>query len=216
MTIEAILFDLDGTLVDTLDDITKGVNTCLEAMGEGPRSREEVRMMVGDGVDTLCRRALNGPDPAKVSEMVARLRAYYGELLVDTAAPYQGIEAMLEVVLKKGVRVSVLSNKPDAMTREIVERMFKQDTFEIIVGHREDLPRKPDPAGALWIAKRMNLPPEAFLFVGDSEVDLATGRAAGMNVLGVTWGFRTEDELNAAGARSLAHQPEDILEWVDG
>jgi phosphoglycolate phosphatase len=215
MTIEAILFDLDGTLVDTLDDITKGVNTCLKAMGGPARTREEVRNMVGDGVDTLCRRALENPTEALVAEMVDRMRAYYGEHLVDTAAPYEGIESLLENLRARGVRASVLSNKPDVMTCEIVKRMFGDDAFEIVVGHRKDLPRKPDPAGALWIAERMNLSPRACLFVGDSEVDIETGMAAGMHVVGVTWGFRTASELTEAGAPSLAHRPGEILQCLD-
>jgi phosphoglycolate phosphatase len=206
------MFDLDGTLVDTLEDITRCVNACLIAMGDPPRSRSEVMGMVGDGIDALCRRALGRPEPDRVEEMKERARAYYREHPAETAAPYPGVPGMLDVLRTRGMKLAVLSNKPHAMVEDLMSRLFPESLFEVLLGQCEDLPPKPDPAGALRVARVLGVEASALLFVGDSEVDIQTGKAAGMPVAGVTWGFRTAAQLRAAGAAILVDRPVELLQ----
>lgn len=215
MTIRAVLFDLDGTLVDTLGDIVLCVNTCLKEMGEPGHDAEAVRMMVGDGVETLCRRALGESARARTGEMVTRVRAYYRKHPADTAAPYPGIVEMLKALGEKGIRLAVLTNKPEPIACELIERLFAPGGFELVLGQRDGMPMKPDPGGALWVADKMDLKPSSFFMVGDTEIDLKTGRAAGMHPLGVTWGFRLKAELKSSGAWSLVDAPLEILSRIE-
>lgn len=214
MTIQGAIFDLDGTLVDTLDDIIACTNAGLKHMGAPTVDRDTVRRSVGDGISTLCERVLPDPEPEIVRDMVKFMRAYYKDTLDEQAAPYAGVVAMLEGLAAKGIRLAVLSNKPDQMTQSIVGRMFKEIPFEAVLGQKEGVALKPDPAGALRIALEMGLEPDRFLYVGDTEVDLNTGWAANMHTLAVTWGFRTRQELIESGAKNLVNEPLEIMKWA--
>jgi len=214
MKIQATIFELDGTLVDTLEDITRCVNRSLKRMGEPLRSQDEVRTMVGDGVKTLCQRALTKALPERISEMVMHVRHYYSENPIETAAPYEGIIDLLEKLHSMGIRMSVLSNKPHNLTQSIICRMFNKKLFDQVLGQREGFPMKPDPRGALWIAKELNLSTSDLLYIGDSEIDMQTGLAAGVQTIGVTWGFRSADELRSAKASYVANHPREILEVI--
>ena len=214
MPIRAVMFDLDGTLVDTLDDISACVNFGLVTLGVPKRTREEVRNMVGDGIEALCRRALDTPAPDRVARLVELARTYYQDHPVGTAAPYEGVLQMLEGLRNLHLRLAVLSNKPHRMVEEILVRLFPADLFEVILGQGEGFPPKPDPAGAYHVAETLHMHISDLLYVGDSEVDLKTGEAAGMPVAGVTWGFRSVTELRAAGGTMLADSPGEILEIV--
>ncbi|MFH1999732.1 MAG: HAD family hydrolase [Planctomycetota bacterium] len=214
MTIKAVIFDLDGTWVDTLEDNVNCTNASLTTLGVPTRSRDYIRKSVGDGIDTLARRVLPDPDPDQVNALVHLMRAYYQDQLKETAAPYDGIIEMLSQLEAQGIRLSVLSNKPDRMTQSIVKRMFGKISFESVVGQQEGVPLKPDPSGALNIARTMGLKPGDFLYVGDTEVDLKTGSAAGMQTISVTWGFRSADELIESGAGQLADSPIEIVRWI--
>lgn len=212
MTIQAVIFDLDGTLVDTLDDITACVNACLERLGDAPRTREEVRTMVGDGVDVLCRRALAEVSDDRIVEMVACMRNRYRANLIGSTAPYKGVKPLLRELSLRGIRMAVLSNKPHELTRRLVDALFDRGLFASVQGQRDGFPRKPDPSGLLWLAEHLGLSVEDGLYVGDSEIDIQTGLGAGMRTLGVTWGFRTAAEL--AGAHRLIHSPEEVLHEI--
>jgi len=211
MNLGAVMFDLDGTLLDTLDDIARCVNTCLADMGDPPRTREAVRMMVGDGVEVLCARALARSSPARVAEMIGRMKQYYREQLFVSTRPYPGILDLLDSLRSKSLRLAILSNRPHEVTVPLVEKFFPGPSFEAVLGGREDVPPKPDPHGAFQIAGDLGLRPSQILYVGDSPVDVKTGKAAGMPTLAVTWGFRDEDLLRVESPTWIAHKPEDIL-----
>lgn len=214
MSFRAVLFDLDGTLVDTLEDITRCVNTCLASLDESPKSKEAVRAMVGDGIDLLCQRALTRPTPGRVDQMVRCMKAYYRKQVVETAAPYPGVVKMLQGLRQWGLRLGILSNKPHDLTERVTECLFPKGVFFKVLGHSTGLPRKPDPAGALKMAGIIGLDPQDFLYVGDSPVDIQTGKAAGMTTVGVTWGFRSEEELEVEEPHLLVHHPQEILNWI--
>jgi phosphoglycolate phosphatase len=212
MTIRAVIFDLDGTLVDTLDDITACVNACLESLGDAARSREEVRGMVGDGVELLCRRALARVTDERVLEMAHCMRTRYREHLIESSAPYEGVVPLLHALSSRGIRLAVLSNKPHELTKRHIEELFDEGLFEIVQGQEDGFPLKPDPGGLLWVIDRLDLSRGECLFVGDSQVDVRTGLAAGVRTLAAAWGFRTPAEL--AGAHRLIHVPEEVLHEI--
>lgn len=209
-----VIFDLDGTLVDTLDDIRRIVNIALDMLEDPPRTREEVRKMVGDGVEVLCRRALARPTPERIARMTAMMKSGYRETPIDRAAPYPGIMDMLENLSEWGITLAVLTNKPQEMADMILTLLFPGIPFGAVLGRREDLPPKPDPSGAFRIAELFGLPPSQWLYVGDSEVDIRTARAAGISIAAVTWGFRTLEELKGAGASLWVNHPSEIATLV--
>lgn len=209
-----VIFDLDGTLVDTLDDIRRTVNIALDVLEDPSRTREEVRKMVGDGVEVLCRRALTRPTPERIARMTALMKSSYREKPIDTATPYPGIMDMLEDLRTLGITLSVLTNKPQEMADVIISLLFPGIPFRAVLGRRKELPPKPDPSGAFRIAELVDLPPSQWLYVGDSEVDIRTARAAGISMAAVTWGFRTLEELKGAGASLLMTHPSEIAAFV--
>jgi len=216
----AAIFDLDGTLADTLQDIAGVVNFCLEAMGEEPRPADEYRMLIGDGLPVLCRRVLEAssgpPDADRVEELRRMVMERYDSHLIVATVLYPGVAGLLDRLRAARAPLAVLSNKPDRHTRRIVDALVPAGTFRAVFGHGPDLPRKPDPAGALHVARLLETPPERCLFVGDSGVDMRTARAAGMLPVGVLWGFRERDELERDGARRLVREPKEIAALVLG
>jgi len=208
------MFDLDGTLLDTLEDITGCVNVCLDTMGDGPRSREEVRCMVGDGVDVLCALALTRSTPGRIARMKELIKEYYLEQPAVSTAPFDGVAGMLDSLKGSGLKMTILSNRPQAMTTLLVERFFPGGMFDAVVGQRDGIPRKPDPSGAIMITKRMGISPGTVLYTGDSPVDVITGKAAGMHTAAVTWGFRSVEQLRAEHPDFLADNPGELLDFV--
>jgi len=212
---KAVIFDLDGTVADTLDDIVKALNTCLESMGERAQPRNAYPLMIGDGLPVLCRRVLEAcsgspPGTEAIEELGRRVVAYYAEHLLDNTRLFPGIEGLLSGLHAAGIPLAVLSNKPDRHTRRIVEALTPPGLFQVVFGHRDGLPRKPDPAGALDIARQLGVEPGHCFFIGDSDVDIQTARAAGMRSIGVLWGFRGREELEAAGAEFIVGEPGEI------
>jgi phosphoglycolate phosphatase len=169
--------------------------------------------MVGDGLAKLVERAI-GPG-ADFPSLLAAARERYAAHCLDATRPYPGIPALLQALASRGMPMGVLSNKPHAMTLEVVARTFPEDTFVAVAGARESVPIKPDPAGALAMARHIGVPPEATLFVGDTPVDVATARAARMTSVGVGWGFRSAQQLREAGARHLIDAPERLMDLLD-
>ncbi|ADU26633.1 HAD family hydrolase [Ethanoligenens harbinense] len=209
----ACIFDLDGTLADSLQDLADAANHALRAQDYPTHETPRYRFFVGNGVPKLLERVL--PEHARTPETLAHTRtlfdAYYRAHGLDHTRPYTGILPLLDILGKRGVKLAVLSNKPDAFAKEIVTALFG-NRFHPVFGNRPDVPRKPDPAAALEAAEIMAVCPEQCLFLGDSGVDMQTAAAAGMIGVGVLWGFRDRAELLENGAKKLLSRPEDLLE----
>ncbi|MCL1981235.1 MAG: HAD-IA family hydrolase [Proteobacteria bacterium] len=216
MRYNAVLFDLDGTLLDTLDDLAAAANQALILQGLPPHPIDAYRHLVGDGLRTLVDRMLpvDRRDPATVSALVAAFTETYARTWHHRSAPYPGIKDLLDQLAARGVRMSILSNKPDAFTRLCVQQLLPHWHFEPLFGQREGVPKKPDPAAALEIARLLQLDPSRILYVGDSGVDMRTARGAGMDAAGVLWGFRDQAELIRTGAIHLVARPSDLLPIV--
>lgn len=217
-SIKGIIFDLDGTLLDSLADIAASGNAVLQRKGRAPHSLEDYRGFIGNGMGALVRRAWGVADDANPPELLAILdevRQEYVEHCMDETRPYDGVVELLAQLKRRGIAMSVLSNKPDAMTQAMTRKLLDADLFSSIAGERKGVPRKPDPAGALRAAEFMGVPVHACAMVGDLTVDLETGKNAGMKAVAVTWGFGDEQELLAAKPDFVAHRPLDLLEFVE-
>ena len=212
MRYKAILFDLDGTLLDTLEDLATAANRALGTLGLPAHPTDAYRVFVGDGLRTLAERILPGEQrsAAWVDALVAAFEREYSRTWNERTAPYAGVPEMLDRLTGDGYRMSVLSNKPDAFTRLCVEQLLPHWTFAPLYGQRPGVPKKPDPAAALAIAAELDLDPAEVLYLGDTATDMHTARAAGMAAVGVLWGFRSADELHAAGARHLITHPGEL------
>ena len=213
----AAIFDLDGTLLDTLQDIASAMDHALQAHGLAPRSLDEYRQFIGEGVRNLVRRAVGaaGGVGELEAEVMAVYRHRYEEVMAVSTRPYPGVGALLDRLRALGLAVGVLSNKPDDATRALVERFFPGQVA-VARGERPSAPRKPDPASALELARALGAEPPCCLFVGDTRVDMETATRAEMFAVGVLWGLRGRDELEASGARALVSSPEEILQLLDG
>ncbi len=211
----AVIFDLDGTLADTLADIAGAMNRALASLGLPARAHDEYRGMIGDGAANLARRALaDGGAPADdrlAEEALRRFRAEYGERLIVATVPYPGIPELLDALVARRVPMAILSNKPDLPTRRIVDRLFARWPWVAVQGEVPARPRKPDPASTLAIAAATGIPPSDWALVGDGPADMKAARAAGMRAVAATWGFRSRAELAAAGAQAFIDQPADLL-----
>ncbi len=210
----AVLFDLDGTLLDTLQDIADACNAALGRHRFPPHPLDRYRYFIGDGVPALISRTV--PPEHQTAETLASVAAAYREEYQRrwnaTATPYPGIAELLDDLTRRGVPKAVLSNKPDDFTRRCVAELLPRWTFSIVLGASAAFPPKPDPAGARHVARALHLPPEQFWYLGDTATDMRTAVAAGMFPVGVLWGFRPADELKTAGARQLISHPRELLE----
>lgn len=217
MSYHAVIFDLDGTLLDTLQDLAGAMNQVLQRLGFPEHPAAAYKYFVGDGMVNLARRAL--PAAERREEVIVRaaeaLRAEYGRRWQKLTHPYPGIPKLLQTLNRLGLKLGVLSNKPDNFTKEMVQAYFSEITFAVVAGAMPSLPLKPDPAGALILAQKFMVPPEEILFVGDSGTDMQTAKAAGMLGAGALWGFRTAEELRDAGAEVLLEKPADLLTLAD-
>jgi len=210
MSYKAVIFDLDGTLIDSLRDIAESMNRSLASMGHPTHKIDSYRYFVGDGIRQLANRAL--PETHRNDDQIDRFLAGYQNDYFENwnihTRPYKGITGMLSRLMDADIPMSILSNKPDGMTRECTEHFFPKTEFKVIAGQKSNVPRKPDPTAALQIAEEMDVDPVDCAFVGDTATDMKTAVAAGMFPTAVTWGFREEDELFENGARLIAHKPE--------
>ena len=218
MKFEATLWDLDGTLVDSLEDIATSMNRVLERLRLPMHSLETYRGFVGEGVEVLVNRALpeSHRDDETCRRAVADMREIYGNNLLIKTKPYDGIPGVLNEIHLRGLSMSVLSNKPHGPTREMVSACFADHQFVKVAGARPEVPKKPDPTAALAIARKLGVAPEKFLYFGDTAIDMKTAVSAGMFPVGVLWGFRGPDELLPAGAKVLVKSPADLLAWLKG
>jgi phosphoglycolate phosphatase len=210
----AVLFDLDGTLADTLADITGAMNGALALVGCPPRTAEEYQLFVGDGVEELVRRSLPKGYEDRLQRCMDEYRRLYAEHYLDETRPYPGIPEILAELGRLRVPLAVLSNKPDDTTRLMAVRFFGGAAFVAVAGERAGVPRKPDPTVARGILAAIGAEPAQSLFVGDSGIDMLTGARAGMIPVGVLWGFRGRAELERNGARAFVARPEELLPLV--
>jgi phosphoglycolate phosphatase len=214
----AVLFDLDGTLLDTLADLAASGNAVLEARGFPPHPVDAYRTYVGAGMDHLVRAIFpegSRPAPGPETEAVLRdYRAAYEARWQDATRPYEGIEALLEALVARGIALGVVSNKAHDFTQRCVEAFLPGLPWGAVLGAREGQAKKPDPAGALEAASMLGVDPGDCLFVGDSDVDMETARNAGMRPVGVAWGFRPISELLEAGAEWVIGHPGALLDLV--
>ncbi len=217
-----VIFDLDGTLADSLRDIAEAANDVLAARGWPAFPLSVYRRAVGEGVQRLLERlAERLPEEVArltdedVERLVGDFRARYEARMLRHTRPFDGVEALLAALAERGVPVAVLSNKPHEATRRVVDALFPGHGFRVVLGRRPEVPRKPDPAGAFEAARALGLAPNEVALVGDTPVDVHTARAAGMVPLGVSWGFREPQELLDAGARAILGHPSELLDWIE-
>lgn len=213
----SVIFDLDGTLLYTLEDLADSLNQVLSQEGLPTHSYNDYRFMVGNGLETLVVRAL--PSGMRLSAHVRPVLRKFVELYrsrqVAKTRPYPGIVELLETLAARGLLLAVLSNKAHPNTLAVVDHFFPA-VFELVLGMRPEVPAKPDPAGALEIARAFGLDPGEILYLGDSDVDMKTAVAAGMYPLGALWGYRPKSELEAAGAAAVIDAPSAMLGVIDG
>lgn len=208
--VQAIIFDFDGTIVNTLDDLANAVNYTLRAFDLPEHPVEAYKHLVGNGVETLIKRA-SGND-SRAEEICSSYKEYYNQHMTDVSRPYAGIVELLNALSAKGVKMAVLSNKPDDATKALVKQFFPEITFACVTGASEHVPVKPDPTGVRVTLENLSVSPQNCVFAGDSNVDMQTAKNAGCTACGVLWGFRDGQELLEAGADYLCAQPSDILD----
>jgi phosphoglycolate phosphatase len=209
--IRAVLFDLDGTLADTLADLANATNWALTQLDCPTHALERYRYMVGDGARQLCARALPSDRQDLLDETVSLMRSRYAAHWADQTRLYPGIQEIVTSLAGRSFRLAVLSNKPDDFTKQMVAHYFQPNPFHAACGQRPGVPLKPDPTAALEIARQLEVPAVEWMYLGDTNTDMRTARAAGMYPVGVLWGFRDRDELLENGAAALIERPEQIL-----
>jgi len=212
----ALVSDLDGTLLDTLQDMAEAVNAALARLGLPEHEVEAYRYFVGDGRRTMAMRSLpeDRRDDATLAQVLSYVTDEYDRRWMVHTRPYDGMPQLLDELTIRGIRLAVLSNKPQSYIELMLSRLLPRWSFEFVLGESPRFPRKPNPSGALYIADGMDLKPAECLYIGDSGVDMQTATAAGMYGVGVLWGFRTADELLSNGARALARRPADVLRFL--
>jgi len=211
-TAALLIFDLDGTLADTLEGIRDGVNLAMERYGYPRRSTEEVRCAIGNGARELIRRSMP-KEAARDTELVGRVFADYDRLYEQTfrhSHVYEGMAETLAVLKERGYLLAVLSNKQDAYVKDLAAELFDRELFCLVAG-QTDLPKKPDPAVPLRMAQSLGLAPEQCVMIGDSEVDIRTAKNAGMRSVGCLWGYRSREAILAENADVTVSKPLDLL-----
>ena len=209
---KCVLFDLDGTLVDSLVDLADSMNRVLTGQGFPAHPIQAYRYFVGDGITKLVQRALptETQQPDLIKDCAQKMRQEYASHWADTTRPYPGIAELLDTLAIRQIPMVILSNKPDTLTQMVVKTLLPDWNFAVVAGARETIARKPDPAGALRIARMLHLEPEDFLYLGDTNTDMQTARSARMFAVGALWGFRTAEELKENGAQALLSAPMEL------
>ena len=213
--VKAVLFDLDGTLVNSLTDLANSANYALAAFGFPTHETEKYKYFVGNGIPKLIYRILpeNSRDEKTQAEVKKKFFEHYSVHYADNTCAYSGVPLVVAKLKEKGIKVAVVTNKAHSAAVEVIEKLYPK-TFDIICGQRDGIPTKPDPAMALSVMHKLGVKPEECVFVGDSGPDAATGVNCGATPVGVLWGFRTADELIENGAKYLADTPEKLLSVI--
>ena len=211
---KACIFDLDGTLTNTLESMTYSVNLTLKEMGLSQITKDQCRMFVGNGARVLIEESLKVSGDPKASRIEEGMKIYgriFDQNCTYHVTLYEGIPEMLKALKDRGIHLAVLSNKPD---RQTVKEIFGDNIFDYAQGQKDGIRRKPEPDGVWYLMEQMQVSKEECLYIGDSEVDAATGKNAGLKTIGVLWGFRDRKTLETAGADHLIERPEELLQFV--
>ena len=214
---KACIFDLDGTLTNTLESMTYSVNLTLEEMGLSKITKDQCRLFVGNGARVLMEKSLKAAGDTDASRIEEGMEIYgriFDRNCTYHVTPYEGIPEMLKALKDKGIQLAVLSNKPDRQTVKVVKAIFGEELFDYAQGQKEGIRRKPEPDGVWYLMEQMHVSKEECLYIGDSEVDAATGRNAGLKTIGVLWGFRDRKTLETAGVDDLIDRPDELLQCV--
>ena len=214
---KACIFDLDGTLTNTLESMTYSVNLTLEEMGLSKITKDQCRLFVGNGARVLIEKSLKAAGDTDASRIEEGMEIYgriFDRNCTYHVTPYEGIPEMLKALKDKGIQLAVLSNKPDRQTVNVVIAIFGEELFDNAQGLKEGISRKPEPDGVWYLMEQMHVSKEECLYIGDSEVDAATGRNAGLKTIGVLWGFRDRKTLETAGVDDLIDRPDELLQFV--
>ena len=214
---KACIFDLDGTLTNTLESMTYSVNLTLKEMGLSQITKDQCRMFVGNGARVLIEESLKVSGDPKASRIEEGMKIYgriFDQNCTYHVTPYEGIPEMLKALKDRGIHLAVLSNKPDRQTVKVVKEIFGDNIFDYAQGQKDGIRRKPAPDGVWYLMEQMQVSKEECLYIGYSEVDAATGKNAGLKTIGVLWGFRDRKTLETAGADHLIERPEELLQFV--
>ena len=214
---KACIFDLDGTLTNTLESMTYSVNLTLEEMGLSKSTKDQCRLFVGNGARVLIEKSLKAAGDTDASRIEEGMEIYgriFDRNCTYHVTPYEGIPEMLKALKDKGIQLAVLSNKPDRQTVKVVKAIFGEELFDYAQGQKEGIRRKPEPDGVWYLMEQMHVSKEECLYIGDSEVDAATGRNAGLKTIGVLWGFRDRKTLETAEVDDLIDRPDELLQFV--
>lgn len=213
MTFKALVFDMDGTLLDTLEDLADSTNFALNAHGFNSQPTEAYRYFVGSGARTLIERALpeDSRDDATIETCLATYKEHYQGNWSNKTAIYAGLKELLDAATAQGLALAILTNKPQHFANQCVDLFLADWTWQAVQGQVEGVPLKPSAEISSKVTEQLNLEPSEVLYIGDTNVDMATAKNANYESVGVTWGFRTEQELRDAGAQHIVHTPMDIL-----
>lgn len=216
MNKKAVIFDLDGTLLDTLDDLSDTVNEVLTAAGYPGHDTDFYRKAIGDGAPNLIRRSLpkDGRDPVTIERMLDHMREAYDRRWKNKTHPYEGITELLRHLQAKQVTMVVLSNKPHRKTLDCIQHFFPDSPFHGVYGARENVPLKPHPDAVLSVMQALAIESAHTLYVGDTNTDMQTATGAGLFAVGVTWGFRDAAELREHGAQAIIHHPMELVPFL--
>lgn len=213
---KAIIFDLDGTLVNSIYDLANAMNYVLTTNNLPTHNTETYKLFVGNGIRKLVERAL--PEHLQTREKIdifhQQMLQYYNEHCIDKTQPYDGILELLAFLKKEHFHICILSNKTDELTKKIAKKLFAENTFDIVQGAVPAVPRKPNPTAAINIAQKLNINCQQILYVGDTNIDIETAKKAGMYAVGCTWGFRTKEELIKAYAELIIDHPSDLITFL--
>lgn len=211
---KAVIFDLDGTLLDTLEDIAISCNYVLKQYNKSPLPVEDFKLLVGEGADKLLKDILPDLNSDELIQARAYFEEHYSKQFDKNTKLYENINKMLTFFKARGYKMAVLSNKPNNFTKKCVFKYLNNWNFDAVYGVREGIPRKPNPAGAIEILKELDINPKECFYVGDTSIDMITGNSADLTSIGVLWGFREKKELLENGAKFLVENPSELIKLV--
>lgn len=214
MKYQLAIFDLDGTLLDTLEDLADSTNYIMRSFGYPERTLKEVRSFVGNGIRKLLERsAPNGTSAEEIDRMFEQFKEYYGAHCADKTKPYDGVMELLDELRKQGVKLAVVSNKADYAVKALCDQYFP-GCFDVAVGERVGIARKPAPDTVHEVLKNLQMEKSQAVYIGDSEVDVQTAKNAELNCIAVDWGFRDKEVLKEAGAETIVSTPEILFNYL--
>ncbi|MGD0786118.1 MAG: HAD family hydrolase [Sedimentisphaerales bacterium] len=213
MSYKAVIFDLDGTLVNSLEDLADATNYALKFFGQQVHNTEAFKQMVGEGTRTLISKALPTDKQELIEQVLVKMREKYMQICLNKSRPYNGLQEVVTELSKREFKLAVLTNKDEKMAQKIVSHFFN-GLFQIVKGTIEAVAVKPEPTAVLQVLAQLKVKPEEAIFVGDSKIDVQTAKAASIKAVGVSWGFRGRGELIEAGADCIISQPKGLLRLI--